>query len=825
MENSEKIQETTTPEIQLSRDIVITPISEEVKKAYLDYAMSVIVSRALPDVRDGLKPVQRRIIYAMHEQGIRSSARFSKCAAVVGETMKKYHPHGDSAIYDTLVRMGQEFSLRYPLIQAQGNFGSIDGDPPAAMRYTEARLAKITDYMLQDIEKETVDFVPAYIPSILEPMPLPAMLPNLIVNGVTGIAVGMATNIPSHNLSEVIDALTYLIDNPQANTQDLMKFIKGPDFPTGGIIYNKKDILQAYETGRGGITMRAVADIEENKGGKQQIIVKELPYQVNKANLVARIAELVKEDKLKGISDLRDESDRHGIRIVIEIKRDAAAQRILNRLFKYTEMQANFNCNFVALVNGTPLTLSLKNILSEFLKHRENVIVRRTQYLLKKAKEREHILLGLKIAVDHIDEVISIIRNSPSADEAKVKLMAKFKLSEIQATAILDMQLRRLAALERKKIEEELKEVQKSIKEYEAILTDRLKVLAIIKNEFNELKEKFGNKRLTKVIVGELGTFSEEELIKNEEVFVATTASGYIKRMPLATYKAQGRGGKGVAGGLKTGDEMDCLYIANTHDKMLFFTSIGNVYEMRVWELPETSRTAKGTALVNLLSLRNGEEVVEILPIKVNGEELSTGFVLFATKQGLVKKTGLVDFDNIRKTGIRAINLRGDDCVVDAKLTSGNDHVMLITKNGKSIRFKEREVRPMGRTAGGVRGINLKKDDSVISLEVIAYGKDDKKRLLTVSENGRGKTTDLSEYKAQCRGGGGILTYSVNEKTGSLVSAQVINEEVEEVVMTSCEGHVIRLKKNDLPTLGRSTQGVILMRLPKTDSVASVAIL
>jgi len=808
----------------LPRDVVEIPISQEMKKAYLDYAMSVIVSRALPDVRDGLKPVQRRIIYAMHEQGIRSNSRFSKCAAVVGETMKKYHPHGDAAIYDTLVRMGQEFSLRYPLIEAQGNFGSIDGDPPAAMRYTEARLSKISDYVLKDIDKNTIDLVPAYIPSILEPSLLPATLPNLLVNGVTGIAVGMATNIPPHNLSEVVDALIYLIDTPNANTAEIMKYIKGPDFPTAGIIYNKKDILKAYQTGRGGITMRAKTDIEELRGGKRQILIRELPYQTNKANLVAKIANLVREVKIQGITDLRDESDRHGIKVVIELKRDAAPQRILNKLYKHTELQTNFNCNFVALVNGTPKTLGLKNILTEFLKHRRIIITRRTQFLLKKAREREHILLGLKIAADHIDEVIKIIRQSESADKAKAKLIKRFQLTDIQTTAILDMMLRRLAALERKKIRDELVEIQKNIKEYEAILSSKVRVVGILKKELLEVKQKFGDKRRTKVIVGEVGTFSEEELVKQENVFVATTENGYIKRMGLGTYKIQGRGGKGVKGGkLRSGDEMSSLRIANTHDTMLFFTNKGNVYELRVWELPEGSRKSRGTAIVNLLNLRGGEEVVEILSLEKEGGE---GFlVFFATQKGLVKKTALVDFENIRKTGIRAIKLKEGDKLVGVRLTKKKDHIMLVTQNGKSIRFDSSEVRTMGRTATGVKGIRLVKDDLVNAVVVIERGESKDKRLLILAKKGKGKTTKLSAYKTQSRGGGGILTYRVSSKTGKLISAKLIEKQTEEVIISSNEGQVIRLPARDLPTLGRSTQGVILMRLPPTDTVASVALI
>lgn len=805
------------------KQVIPTPISEEMKKAYLDYAMSVIVSRALPDVRDGLKPVQRRVIYAMYDQGITAASRHQKCAAVVGETMKRYHPHGDMSIYDTLVRMGQDFSLRYPLIDAQGNFGSIDGDPPAAMRYTECRLSKITDWVLKDIDKETVDFVPAYIPSVKEPALLPAALPNLVVNGTTGIAVGMATNIPPHNLNEVLEALNLLIDNPQADIKQIMQFIKGPDFPTRGIIYNKKDIQKAYETGRGGITMRAAAQIEELKGGKQQIIITELPYQVNKANLVAKIADLVRDGHIKGISDLRDESDRDGLRVVVELKRDAAAQRILNNLYKRTEMQTNFNCNFVALVNGTPQTLSLKTMLLEFINHRQVVIVRRSEYLLRKAKEREHILLGLKIAVDHIDEVIEIIKKSPSADEAKKRLIERFKLTEIQAVAILDMQLRRLAALERKKIEEELAQIQQTIRELEALLASKDKIMAAVKEEFAQLKEKFGDKRVTKVIPGEVGSFSEEELIKEEDVFITITDSGYIKRMPLATYKQQGRGGKGVGGGsIREGDEVNDIKTANTHDTMLFFTNKGNMFAQRVWEIPEASRQARGTAIVNLLNLKGGEDVVEIMP--VGKDSRGEGFVLLTTRSGVVKKTPLSDFDNIRSSGIRAVSLREGDSLVSAKCTYGKNDLMLISAFGKSIRFSEKDVRPMGRTAAGVRGMKLGKEDFVITAETL--DPDVKNvRILTVSEHGFGKTTEIEEYKLQGRGGSGILTSAVTKKTGSLVAAKLLDESTQDILLTSCKGQVIRLPAKDLPTLGRATQGVILMRLPKDDTVASVALL
>lgn len=805
------------------KQVIPTPISEEMKKAYLDYAMSVIVSRALPDVRDGLKPVQRRVIYAMYDQGITAASRHQKCAAVVGETMKRYHPHGDMSIYDTLVRMGQDFSLRYPLIDAQGNFGSIDGDPPAAMRYTECRLSKITDWVLKDIDKETVDFVPAYIPSVKEPALLPAALPNLVVNGTTGIAVGMATNIPPHNLNEVLEALNLLIDNPQADIKQIMQFIKGPDFPTRGIIYNKKDIQKAYETGRGGITMRAAAQIEELKGGKQQIIITELPYQVNKANLVAKIADLVRDGHIKGISDLRDESDRDGLRVVVELKRDAAAQRILNNLYKRTEMQTNFNCNFVALVNGTPQTLSLKTMLLEFINHRQVVIVRRSEYLLRKAKEREHILLGLKIAVDHIDEVIEIIKKSPSADEAKKRLIERFKLTEIQAVAILDMQLRRLAALERKKIEEELAQIQQTIRELEALLASKDKIMAAVKEEFAQLKEKFGDKRVTKVIPGEVGSFSEEELIKEEDVFITITDSGYIKRMPLATYKQQGRGGKGVGGGsIREGDEVNDIKTANTHDTMLFFTNKGNMFAQRVWEIPEASRQARGTAIVNLLNLKGGEDVVEIMP--VGKDSRGEGFVLLTTRSGVVKKTPLSDFDNIRSSGIRAVSLREGDSLVSAKCTYGKNDLMLISAFGKSIRFSEKDVRPMGRTAAGVRGMKLGKEDFVITAETL--DPDVKNvRILTVSEHGFGKTTEIEEYKLQGRGGSGILTSAVTKKTGSLVAAKLLDENTQDILLTSCKGQVIRLPAKDLPTLGRATQGVILMRLPKDDTVASVALL
>ncbi len=844
-----------TQEKQESK-ILPVPITKEMQKAYLDYAMSVIVDRALPEVGDGLKPSQRRILVAMNDLGLTAGSKFRKCAKIAGDTSGNYHPHGEAVVYPTLVRMAQDFNLRYPLVDGQGNFGSIDGDPPAAMRYTEARMAKFGELLLADLEKETVDYRTTYDGSRQEPIILPALFPNLICNGTTGIAVGMATNIPPHNLGEVVDALTFMIDkikiveekleagsskssiqppasfqiDSDATVEDLTKFIKGPDFPTGGEIYDAKETTQAYATGKGRIVMRAKASIEEGQKGSQQIIVSEIPYQVNKAVLVARIAQLVKDGKIKEIKDLRDESDREGLRIAIELKREARAQRVLNLLYKHTDMQKAFNANIVALVGGEPRVLTLKMLLEEFLRHRKRVIVNRTIYLLKKARARAHILEGLKIALDHIDAVIETIKKSKNQEAAKANLMKKFELTEIQAIAILDMQLRRLAALERQKVEDELKEVLKTIAGYEVLLGSPKKMMLLVKKEFLELKEKFGDERRTKVFKQKAGEFAEEELIESQEVIVTITKSGYIKRLPITTYKRQGRGGKGVIGTqLKEEDIVEELLTANTHDTVLFFTNEGKVYSLRVWGIPEASRTAKGVAVVNLLDLGAGEKINSILTLsQKNGAK----FLMMATRKGTVKRTPIEQFENIRKTGIIAIKLSGGDELCWVKPTDGQSEVLLVSAKGKSIRFDENDARAMGRPAAGVRGIKLGKEDHIVGMEVVGEGQrvkesksQGKPTLLIVTENGYGKLTKIEEYPQQKRGGSGVLTARTTQKTGPVVSGRLIVDREGDLVIISIAGQVIRLPIKDISVLGRATQGVRLMRFSKEDSVAALATL
>jgi len=830
------------------------------EKAYLDYAMSVIVSRALPDAHDGLKPVQRRIIYAMHTTGLSAGSKYQKCAAVIGETMKKYHPHGDMAIYDALVRMAQNFSLRYPLIDGQGNFGSIDGDSAAAMRYTECRLEKISSELLADIDKSTVEFLPNYSGEVKEPQVLPSKLPNLLLNGASGIAVGMATQIPPHNLGEIIDALDFMMENVEkevlkdkpnlkeiknlgmeipdeviseypkkiksfestAEVSDLIKFVKGPDFPTGGIIYNQKEIMQVYATGKGRVVTRAKTDIEEMKGGRYAITVTEIPYMVNKSLLISKTANLVKDKKVDGISDIRDESDRSGMRIVFELKRDARPQRILNLLYKHTELQSTFNANIVALVNGEPRVLTLKMLLEEFIRHRQSVVIRRSLHLLRAAKNREHILLGLKIALDHLDAVIKTIRRSKNAEVAKENLMKKFKLTEIQAQAILDMQLRRLAQLERKKIEDELKDIITTIKKLEGILSSPKKILNIISKELASIREKYQDPRKTKVIKGALGTFAEEELIKKEDCILTLTHGGYIKRLNLDTYKRQGRGGKGVKGAtLKEEDVIDQLRICNTHDDLYIFTNKGRVYKLKVWDIPVAGRTAKGTAVVNIINLQAGEKVSAVLPIS---KEEKVGYIFLATRLGTVKKTKLSEFDNIRSTGIMAIRLGSNDELIWSKVTSGKDHILLITAEGKSIRFKEKDVRPMGRPAYGVRGIKLSKTDQVVGMDLIEAGKEKGRLVLIASEGGYGKKTKLAQYRIQGRGGSGILTSKVNKKTGNLITSRIIDNTAKDLLLSSTRGQVIRLPLKSVSTLGRATQGVILMRLKAGDKLSALTI-
>ncbi len=806
-----------------------TEITGQMETAYLDYAMSVIVARALPDVRDGLKPVHRRIIYAMHKMGLAHTSKFAKSAAVVGETLKTYHPHGDIPVYDALVRMAQDFSLRYPLIEGQGNFGSMDGDPPAAMRYTEARLAAISEYLLLDIEKDTVNFIPNYANTDVEPTFLPAMLPNLLLMGADGIAVGMATKIPPHNLSELVDAIILLIDKGEENTnvEDLLTVIKGPDFPTGGIIYDQTEITAAYATGKGKIIIRAKTEIEEQSGGKSAIIVSEIPYQINKADLVARIADLVRDKKIEGISDLRDESDRKGIRIYIELKRDARPQAVLNNLFKHTELQTSYPANIVALVDQTPQTLTLKMILSEYLKHRRHVVTRRSQFELKEAQARAHILEGLKIAVDHIDEVIAIIKKAESADAAKGKLMDRFKLTDIQATAILDMQLRRLAALERQKIEDELAMTRETIAYLEDLLAHPEKIMRVIKTELSKVKERFGDDRRTKVVKGKVGEFADEDLIPNEPMVVTVTKTGYVKRLSPSSYRAQNRGGKGVTGmTTKEEDEIDQLVSSFAHDNILFFTNKGKVYQTKVYELPEGSRQAKGQAIVNIINVEQGETVQSILTYqaKLDKSDQLDQFVFLATRNGTVKKSSLADFANIRRNGLTAIKLESGDELVWAKLTSGADDILLVTNSGKSIRFSEKEARPQGRDTIGVRGIKLGKDDFVVGMESITAAKPG--QLLVVSENGIGKRTETKQFPKQKRAGSGVKAMQITKKTGNLVTARLVDDKVDQLILTSSSGQIVKIALKDIPVLGRATQGVILMRFSeKNDRLAAVATL
>lgn len=796
-------------------------ITEEMQTSYLNYAMSVIVSRALPDVRDGLKPVHRRILYAMHELGLTNSAKYRKSATVVGEVLGKYHPHGDIPVYDALVRLAQDFAMRYTLVDGQGNFGSVDGDSPAAMRYTEARMARISDELLADIEKDTIDFTDNFDATRKEPIVMPSKLPNLLLNGGSGIAVGMATNIPPHNLNEVVDATTHLIENPQANVEDLMKFIKGPDFPTGGTIYDQKEITAAYATGRGRVVMRATADIEEDKNGKFSIVVTELPYQVNKATLIARIAEMVKDKKLDGISDLRDESDRTGMRMVVELKRDARPQHLLNQLYKHTAMQLAFNVNMVALVDGTPQTLTLKTILSEYIKHRQQVVTRRTQFELNAAKSRAHILEGLKIALDHLDEVIATIRASKTQEEAKTNLVTKFKLSEIQAGAILDMQLRRLAALERQKIEDELKATLILISELEAILADPKKILSIITNELSEIKTKYGDLRKTKVVRAGVGEFSEEDLIPQEGVIVTLTEGGYVKRLDTDTFRTQHRGGKGLGGimNLKDEDSIAHLFSANTHDNILFFTNKGRVFQTKVWELPEGSRQTKGQAVINLINLEANEKVTSVL--NYTKETPKTSFLFMATKKGIVKKTSLEEFTNIRKNGMIAMRLSGNDELTWVRMTNGDNDIIMVTKRGMSIKFSEKDTRPLGRPTAGMMGIRMGKEDELVMMDIA----DPNSEMVSVTEHGYGKKTRINDWPKQGRAGIGVKAAEVTNRNGQVIAARVVNQEIDSVIITTKKGQVIKLPIKSVPRLQRQTQGVILIRLAdKSDQVSALAV-
>lgn len=802
------------------------PLVEEMSRSYLEYAMSVIVSRALPDVRDGMKPVHRRILYAMWNIGLRANAKFRKSATVVGEVLGKYHPHGDTAVYDSMVRMAQDFAMRYPLVKGQGNFGSMDGDSAAAMRYTEAKLAGIAEEMMLDIDKDTVDFIPNYDGSHKEPQILPAKLPNLLLNGAMGIAVGMSTNIPPHNLRELTAAINHILDDPEVSIEDLMEHVQGPDFPTGGIIYNKKDILAAYSTGRGGIVIRGRAEIEDTKNGAQ-IIISEVPYQVNKADLVEKIADLVKDKKLEGIRTLRDESDKDGVRVVIEIKKDAYPKKILNALYKHTALQTTFHVNMLALVDGIqPKVLTLKMVLEEYIKHRENVVRRRTQYELNKALERAHILEGLMIALKNIDEVIKTIKASKDKDIAKISLMKKFSLSERQAIAILEMRLQNLANLEQQKIEDELKEKNILIKDLKTILASEEKIKKMIRDELMALTDKFGDERRTSVVVHGVKDFNMEDLVPNEEIIVMMTRDGYIKRIEPDTFKVQARGGKGIIG-LTTKEEDSALFMFTTltHNDILFFTTKGRVFQLKAYEIPSASRIAKGTPIVNFLQLIGGEQITSILPL----DKLSSSrYLFFATERGLVKKVDLSAFSNVRRSGLIAIKINDDDKLIWAKPTSGSDHIQLVTNQGQTIRFKETDVRDMGRNAAGVNGIRLHKDDRVIGMGVAKTDKDRPRhyQILTIMSNGCGKRTDFSLYKVQGRGGSGIKTAKITAKTGSLTNAFLLNSDVMEakdIIIISEKGQVIRLPFNSISVLGRDTQGVRIMRFKDdNDCVASV---
>ncbi len=817
-------------------------IVKEMQDCYLDYAMSVIVGRALPDVRDGLKPVHRRILYAMWDMGLRSTAKLRKSATVVGEVLGKYHPHGDVAVYDTMVRLAQDFSMRYPMIQGQGNFGSLDGDRAAAMRYTESRLTPLAEEMMQDIDKDTVNWVDNYDGTRQEPMVLPAKLPQLLLNGSLGIAVGMATSIPPHNLSELVDGIVHLIANPKSTSEDLTKFIKGPDFPTGGAIYDRQAIVQSYSTGKGAIVNRATAEIIEDKKGAKQIIISAIPYQVNKASLLEVMADLVKEKKIDGIRDIRDESDKDGVRIVIDLKSEAYPQKVLNRLYKLTDLQKTFHLNMLALVDGLqPQVLSLKSFLEQYVEHRYNVVTRRTKVDLARAKERAHILEGLKKALDHIDAIIATIKKSANKEEAHIELCKKFKLSGAQSFAILEMKLQTLAGMERQKIEDELKEKKRIIVELEELLKSPKKILGIIKDELAYLKEKYGDGRRTKVFVSPVGEFKEEDLIPEEDCIITLTEGGYVKRINAKNYKAQHRGGKGISG-ITTREEDMVKYLAcvNTHDNLLFFTNIGRVFQTKAYEIPETNRVARGQAMVNFLELGPKEEVNALVALKENlknkkkGEVRTTlangdeNYLVMTTKDGIIKKTAIEDFANVRRSGLIAIKLGKDDFLRWVKPSSGNDEIILITAKGQSVRFKEKDARPMGRAASGVRGLRLKKGDAVIGMEVIgakAKAQNAKLELLVVMENGYGKKTQLKQFKVQRRGGSGIKAAQVTPKTGLIVAAEILEAGLEDVIAISQQGQVIRTSLVSISLLGRATQGVRIIKLDKGDKVASVTCL
>lgn len=810
----------TVTDITHSRSVELRTVEDVMEDSYLRYSMSVIIDRALPDVRDGLKPVHRRILYSMNEKGLRSGAKTRKSANVVGEVMGKYHPHGDLSIYDAMVRLAQPWAMRYPLVTGQGNFGSMDGDPPAAMRYTEAKMARLADETLADIDKETVDFRENYDNTTTEPTVLPAKLPNLLLNGQLGIAVGMATNIPPHNLTELVDAEVALIDNPDASLDDLLEYIKGPDFPTGGVIYGKESIRTAYATGRGGVVTRGVAEIIETKKGRHQIVITEIPYALNKETLVLKIADLVRDKKLTGISDLRDETARGDVRIVIELKKDAYPKKLLNQLYKLTPLQTSFHFNMMALIDGIqPRVLGLQDILKEHIKHRQVVVRRRTEFELRKAKDRAHILEGYKIALDHIEEVIKVIRASQTSEEAQINLIKKFNLSEIQARAILAMQLRALTGLERGKIEAELAELMKLIAKLEAILADEKKVLAVIRRELLELKDQYGDERRTKVIPGELGKMSDEDLIAEEQVVVTLTSANYIKRSQIADYKRQGRGGKGRRG-MATREEDVIEHVVNTstHDFLLFFTNKGRVFRLKTYEVPAVGLNAKGVALVNLLQLQPEETVSSVINIGKGAQE---GNLLMCTVRGVVKKTPFEQYRNVRQSGLIAINLDDGDELKWIRMTNGDNEVVISTEQGQAIRFHEKDARPMGRVSRGVRGIRLRTGDKVIGMDVVEEGSS----IFVISDQGYGKRTKIAQFTAHARGGVGIRSAVVNTKTGNLVGVKTLGgDDTQEVIIISQNGQTIRLGLKDIPELGRATQGVRIMRLNDSDRVVSLAL-
>ncbi len=811
------------PEQESSQHIVPRNISTEMREAYLDYAMSVITARALPDVRDGLKPVHRRILYTMLRNGLTPSARFRKSAAVVGDVIAKYHPHGDAAVYDAMVKMAQTFAMRYPLVIGQGNFGSIDGDAAAAYRYTEAKMSRIAEEMLRDIDKETVEWRPNYDGSLQEPVVLPAAVPNILLNGTLGIAVGMATNIPPHNLQELSAALEHLLEYPEATVEDLMEFVSGPDFPTGAVAFNKKDLLHAYSTGKGGVIVRGQAEIVEDKKGNFQIVVSSLPYRVNKADLLVRIADLVRDKKLEGIRGLRDESTRD-IRIVLDLKQGSQPQKVLNYLYKHTALEDTFHFNMVVLVDGVPQTLSLKGILQEFLKHRQEVVRRRTQFDLRKAQEREHILLGLKKALDVIDQIIKTIRGSKDVADAHANLMKQFKFSDLQATAILEMRLQKLANLERKKVEDELKDIQAIIEELSGLLKSEKKIAGVVRKEIADIASRYGDDRQTKVVKGAVGVINVEDLVPDEEQVLVLTAGGYVKRTNPEEYRKQKRGGVGVIDlNTKEEDFVTTFLTTSTHSDLLFFTDRGKAYQIKMYDLPEGKRSTKGKALVNYLSISEGEKVTSVLPLRKNEKE-GKSFLYLITRQGVAKKVDATAFHDVRRSGLIAVKLQPGDELIAALLTEKDDELFLSSAKGQSIRFKESDIRSMGRSAGGVRAMKLATGDVVVGADVIRKGRADME-VLVVSRNGYGKTTPVNEYKIQKRSGSGIKTVKVTPKTGPLIAARIISraaeEEEQEIVVISKKGQVIRTGLSEIPSLSRGTQGVRIMKLREGDAIAS----